>query len=726
MTSYMEESEWIEKVGNGDPVAFAEWMDIYSCDIERFAFQYGCSPEQAGEVAEDTFREVVQQMKTYVNEDGVQLELYKIAIKKFSDFELISPIPSSILTFEEDEQLHHQIIQLTSEEKLALILSQFHGMNDEEVALIIGIPVDDARRRLTAAFDQLEGGNLEKRLGFLGKSYRRIRSSFRKEMVFQGPVESLIEVRIEKKSMTKKALFSWIAGVSLLIILLTISVVTSEEYKRSSDEKYLARLKTSFENEMATKYMTLGLVEPKGEEQEFYSDMFGYDERQQFEGVTKKIQEQLTNNEKINRKNVQEQYGEIMGNLELPSEMVAKLLKKPLSDDRASSEVFIKAYINKVNWISDLYRVALYEHKGVIIEKVENGTIDVEELLQKKNTYPEEIRTVLGTMGDQNIGLVKESEWDYFHPIYLENEVGLAIRDSIHEDFRGYLTFLGTNPFNYLAIQSGSTLQQTVDYIVELENTLLVDQQEDQLYQNVLGYYNNVFYDRFILNEDGRLTGSDGKLKKEYRLAWEKLANTGENSPSAYIMQQIVKEMEESDWETSDSLERLEYHHLYDAVGFAKRGDLQLFTLESVMQESDNEVAVNNPEYIQEVERTYVKFTKGHRLNALVGVKPVVILGVYLYANEQEDPKTMWHLTNRESLSLTLKEYVTTWRKQEYQIEKADILVEEIGSNVLNGVPLTPISYEYKADFVYDGWLILDEGTGAWLIETAPKVIVKQ
>ncbi len=82
-------------------------------------------------------------------------------------------------------------------------------------------------------------------------------------------------------------------------------------------------------------------------------------------------------------------------------------------------------------------------------------------------------------------------------------------------------------------------------------------------------------------------------------------------------------------------------------------------------------MAVNNPEYIQEVETTYVKFTKGHRLNALVGVKPVVILGVYLYANEQEDPKTMWHLTNRESLSLTLKEYVTTWRKQEYQHRKS-------------------------------------------------------
>lgn len=722
----MGESGRVKKVKNGDLVAFAEWMDIYSCDIERFAFQYGYSPEQAGEVAEDTFREIVQLMKTHVNEDSVQHDLYKIAIKKFSSFELISPIPSGILAFEEDEQLHHQIVQLTSGEKLALILSQFHEMNDEEVAAIIGISVDDARLTLTAAYHQLERGNLEKRLEFLDKSYRRIRPSFRTEMVFQGPVESLTEVRIEKKSITKKALFSWIAGVILLIILLTISVMTSEEYKKSSDEKYLARLKTSFENEIATTFMTLGLVEPKGEEQEFYRDMFGYDERQQFEKLTKKLQKQLTNNEKINRENVQKQYGEIMGNLEFPSEMIAKLLKKPLTDDRASSEAFIKAYITKVNWISDLYRVALYEHKGVITEKLDNGSIDVEELLLKKNAYPEEIRTVLGAMGDQNIGLVNDSEWDYLSPIYLESEVGLAIRNSIHKDFRGYMTFLETNPFNYLAIQSGSTLQQMAAYIVELENTLLVDQQEDQIYQNVLSYYNNIFYERFILNEDGRLTGNDGKLKKEYRLAWEKLANRGENSPVGYIMQQIVKEMEESDWETSASLERLEYHHLYDAVGLAKRGDLQLFSFESFIQESGNEAVVDNPEYIQEVETTYAKFSRGHNLSALAGVKPLVVFGTYLYANEQEDPKTMWHLTNYESISLTEEEFITNWQKQTYDIGQADTLFAETGSNTLNDVPIAPISYTKGEDLNYDGWLIWDEGVEIWLIETAPKAIVEQ
>ena len=121
----MGESWWAEKVKNGDLVAFAEWMDIYSCDIERFAFQYGYSPEQAGEVAEDTFREIVQLMKTHVNEDSVQLDLYKIAIKKFSSFELISPIPSGILAFEEDEQLHHQIIQLTSGESLRSFFLSF-------------------------------------------------------------------------------------------------------------------------------------------------------------------------------------------------------------------------------------------------------------------------------------------------------------------------------------------------------------------------------------------------------------------------------------------------------------------------------------------------------------------------------------------------------------------------------------------------------------------------
>lgn len=160
--------------------------------------------------------------------------------------------------------------------------------------------------------------------------------------------------------------------------------MTSDEYKKSSDEKYLARLKTSFENEIATKFKTLGLVEPKREEQEFYGDMNGHDERQQFEELTKKLQMQITANERINRGNVQEQYEEIMANLEYPSEMIAKLLKNPLTDDRAASEAFIKAYINEVNWISSLYGVALYEYEGVISEKLENGTIDVEKLLLKK------------------------------------------------------------------------------------------------------------------------------------------------------------------------------------------------------------------------------------------------------------------------------------------------------------------------------------------------------
>lgn len=720
----MEESELIEKVKNGDLVAFEEWMDIYSYDIERFAFQYGYSPEQAGEVAEDTFRKIVQLMKTYVNEDSVQLELYKIAIKKFSSFELISPIPSGILTFEEDEQLHHQIIQLTRREKLMFILSQFHGMNDEEVAMIIGIPVDDARRSLTAAFDQLDGENLEKRLEFLERSYRRIRPSFRKEMVFQGPVESLTEVRFEKKSITKKALFSWIAGVLLLITLLTISVVTSEEYKKSSDEKYLVRLTASFENEMATKFMTLGLVEPKGEEQELYGDMHGQDGRQQFEQLTKKLQKQLTNNEKINRENVQQQYGEIMGNMEFPSEMVAKLLKKPLTDDRASSEVFIKAYINKTNWISDLYRIALDEHNGVITEKLEKGTIDIEKLLLKKNTYSEELRGILGAMEGQNLGLFNDSE-NYFYPIYLKSDVSLAIRDSIHEDFRGYMTFLEKNPFNSWSDGSRYSLEETIDYIVELENTLLVEQQEDLPYQNVLAFYNDQFYEGFIRNEDGRLTGSDGKLRKEYRSAWKKLANGVENSPTAYIMQQIVKEMEESDWETSDSLAKLEYHHLYEAVDLAKRGDLQKFTLENVTQESGNEVVVNDPEYIQEVETTYVKFSKEHKLSTLSDVKPLVVFGVYLYANEQGDPKTMWHLTNDESISLTEEEFITNWKKQKYDIGQADTLFAT-GSNTLNGVPIVPISYNKGEYVIYDGWLIWDEEVEIWLIETAPKTIVEQ
>ncbi|KAA0944011.1 sigma-70 family RNA polymerase sigma factor [Sporosarcina sp. ANT_H38] len=720
----MKEFELMQKVRAGEREAFEKWMDIYSGDIERFAVQFGCSLKQAGEVAEKTFRKLHIQLESFDNEASLVCALYKNVLNSLAFAQREIQENESILAFKEDQELHDQIVKLEMRIKVPFILSEFHKLDELEIAAIMDTSPEGVQQAITAAHNQLEDAQLEKRLEFLDKSYLRMRTSFRKEMVFQDLVKSSTEVRSDKKSITKKALFLWIGGVLLLVILFTISVVTSEEYKKSSDEKYLAHLNTSFENEMATKYMELGLVEPKGEMEVSYGDTYGQDERQQFEQLTKKLQKQLTNNEKINRENVQEQYEEIMGNLEYPSEMIAKLLKNPLTDDRAASEAFIKAYINKVNWVSDLYRFALFEHREVITEKLEYGTIDIEKLLLEKNTYPEEVREILEAIGDQNIGLFNDSGNKFF-PIYVNNEVSLAIRDSIHEDFRGYMTFLESNSMNYWVDGSEFSLEETLNYIIELENTLLVDQQEDISYQNVLGFYNNLFYEGFIRNEDGRLTGSDGKLRKEYRSAWEKLANIGVNSPSAHIMQQIVKEMEESDWEKSDSLERLEYHHLYEAVGLAKRGDLHLFTFESVIPESGSEVAINDPEYIQEVETTYLKFSSGHQLSTLAGVEPLVVFGVYLYANEQEDPKTMWHLTNYESISLTEEEFITNWKKQKYDIGQADTLYE-MGTNTLNDVPIVPISYTKGGDPIYDGWLIWDEGVEIWLIETAPKAIVEQ
>ena len=81
-----------------------------------------------------------------------------------------------------------RLCSLEEKAKLSLILSQFHGMNEVEIAMITGISADAVEESLAQAVKQLtveiDSSLLEKRLEFLHKSYGRINSSFRKDQVF--------------------------------------------------------------------------------------------------------------------------------------------------------------------------------------------------------------------------------------------------------------------------------------------------------------------------------------------------------------------------------------------------------------------------------------------------------------------------------------------------------------------------------------------------------------
>ena len=90
---------------------------------------------------------------------------------------------------------------------------------------------------------------------------------------------------------------------------------------------------------------------------------------------------------------------------------------------------------------------------------------------------------------------------------------------------------------------------------------------------NNLGWtYSELFYEIIGGTEPNQVFGTDGKVKKEYRAGWKRIAAAGEGSPAAYIMQMIISEMEATDWTESKSLNRLEAYDVHQALELAKAG----------------------------------------------------------------------------------------------------------------------------------------------------------
>ena len=62
-------------------------------------------------------------------------------------------------------------------------------------------------------------------------------------------------------------------------------------------------------------------------------------------------------------------------------------------------------------------------------------------------------------------------------------------------------------------------------------------------------------------------------------------------------------------------------------------------------------------------------------LNILHGANPLIVLGVYYYANELKDPVTMWHLYNHEYIPISLEDYIENWTKEETILIKQKLCI---------------------------------------------------
>ena len=686
--------ELFNQLKTGDRDVFEKWMVTYSGKIEKFAVQYGCSTNQVQQVTEATFRELYNQLTELVDEDQLRLSMYKITLKSLRNMELPYD-KENVLPFEEDQQLHEKIINLNDENKVTLLLSYFHGMTEREIEFITGIPDNNVMNLNAESRQQLNRNQqqVEKQLQFLAKSYDRLRFSFTYENVFtEVQVES---DPIQKSKSSKKVLISWIAGVVTLLTLITVSVVTGEEYQRSSAEKYVERIKVSFEKEVENKYNELGFPEITDQSDFNFTGQFSDESRSNFDEMIRRYERVLSSNEKVNKKKIKEEYVEILGQLQLPSEMAKQLIKNPLTNDKEKSEEFISLYLEKLYSIENSFHSIYYNHHEIIEAAIVKGTIDIEKFMGNMERYPQEFQKLLIGMEKQNYYPVSIPDMAPFYPQYQSNELSEKIRKALHEDVGGYITMLETQPF--INIQGLTySLDESIDYLIEFEKTLFATDRFASPYGMLSSTYSHLF--NILVMDDERNKNEtfdeNGMVKEEYRVVWEKIADIGEDSPASFIMKKIINEMKASDWKESEIYNRLDSSHISNALSYAQDNNLHNFTIDDYYRFNTITTSIQDADYQLAVEEVYKNFSRDYNLVTLKDADPLIIIGVYYYANEVEDPETMWHLFNNEYVPVSLEEFVKDWTKKDHVLGEVESIYVEDGNSTMNGAQLVPIGYE--------------------------------
>ncbi|QUW23230.1 hypothetical protein JSQ81_06750 [Sporosarcina sp. Marseille-Q4063] len=725
--------EFFNQLKTGDREAFVKWMGDHSKKIEQLAVQYGCSSLQVQQITEATFRKLYNQLTEVEDENHLRLFMYKAALILIKNMEQPDE-KEKLLPFEEDQQLHEKIISLEDENKIALLLFYFHGMTEKEIEFITGLPENEVMNLIAESREKLGRNQLqiEKQLKFLSKSYERLRFSFTYENVFEE--QQVKSEPILKPKSSKKVLLSWIAGIVTLLTLITVSVVTGEEYQRSSTEKYIERLKISFEKEVENQFDKLGFPETIEENDYGFASGLAGTPRRDFDSMIRRYERLLSRNEPIDRKKIKNEYEEILEQLQLPSEMAEQLIKNPLTNDKRKSEQFINSYLEKLSYIQESFYSIYYDHHQIIEDALVDEEIDIEKFMAKKDMYPEDFQKILTGLEKQNYYPVSIPNVAPFYPKYQTNEFSKKIRNALHEDVGGYMTMLETEPlFNVQSLDF--SLNQSIDYLIDMEKTLLASDQSAMHY-GMLSHTYSTLFSALVIDEKKKgvyaehsetveIFDEHGAVKEEYRAIWEKIANIGGDSPAAFIMKKIIGEMKASDWKKSKSYQRLNQHHIYDALSYAHDNRLKLFTIEEFIGYGTMTTYVQDSEYQLEVKELYENFSYDHNLMTLENANPLIIIGVYYYANELEDPETMWQLFNHEYVTVSYEDYMKNWTKTDSILEQVEsIFVEMVGDASINGSHIVPVGYEkdgtigLEKDGTVDYFarMIYDNADGIWTI----------
>ena len=181
----------VERVLKGDIDAFAVLVNKYQDRIYSAVLNYVSNPEDAVDVAQETFVKAYSKLRSFDSASAFYTWLYRIAINtaidflrrrksrpadsldddKYSEYGFepvstdLSADPEMVLSRGEQMQTLRNAIQSLSEKlRSVVVLHDVEGLSQEEVAEILGIPVGTVKSRVSRARAELRYV-LQKQLG---------------------------------------------------------------------------------------------------------------------------------------------------------------------------------------------------------------------------------------------------------------------------------------------------------------------------------------------------------------------------------------------------------------------------------------------------------------------------------------------------------------------------------------------------------------------------------
>ena len=128
--------------------------------------------------------------------------------------------------------------------------------------------------------------------------------------------------------------------------------------------------------------------------------------------------------------------------------------------------------------------------------------------------------------------------------------------------------------------------------------------------------------------------------------------------------------MDQSNWQKSDSWEKLTHASILDAVEMARNGKLAEKMFGKRPTVVSEKINLPSDEFNAKVEKLYVEFSKKYDKAVFKNLSPIYAVAVYDYANEVEDPYAMLNLFDYGTGGLSEREwsewattYVAEWQK---------------------------------------------------------------